>query len=160
MELSNKGKDATKRGTIRQAHLLRTQTRQALIYSHTVRMQFTSKSYNRIKQCLFTCTKTVLLIGTWRHNIHTKPRKENGDFPFGRRVLLPQPSAWSRLAPTPLVVCELSPALHAQRRRSATPPALPRLPSVPPWTGRPPNRERRTKTRGTQGKDSDSRRLV
>ena len=35
MELSNKGKDATKRGTVQQAHLFHTQTRQARIYSHT-----------------------------------------------------------------------------------------------------------------------------
>ena len=65
---------------------------------------------------------------------------------MGRRVLLPRPSAWSCLAPTPLAVCKLSPALLAQTRRSATPTALPRLPSVPPWIGRPPNREHRTRT--------------
>ena len=64
---------------------------------------------------------------------------------------LPRPSAWSRLAPTPLAVGEPSPALLVQTR-STTPPALPRPPSVPPWTGRSPSREHRTKTR----KDSAS----
>ena len=120
------------------------------------------------KPLLHKHTYTVLLYRTRRHNIHTKPRKESGDFPFGRRVLLPRLSAWSRLAPTPLTVCELSPALLAQTRRSATPPVLLRLPSVPPWIGRPPNREHRTKTTGTprrrrgprRQKDSRDKRLV
>ena len=77
---------------------------------------------------------------------------------MGRRVLLPRPSAWSRLAPTPLAVCELSPALLAQTCRSVTPPALPRLPSVPPWIGRPPNHEHRTRTSTRRERSRRSRR--
>ena len=101
------------------------------------------------KPLLHKHTYTVLLHRTRRHNIHTKPRKESGDFPLGRRVLLPRPSAWSRLPPTPLAVGEPSPALLVRTRRSTTQPVLPRLPSVPPWTSRSPRRERRTKTTGT-----------
>ena len=102
------------------------------------------------KPLLHKHTYTIRLHRTRRHNIHAKPRKESGDFPVGRRVPLPRPSAWSRLAPTPLAVGEPSPALLVRTRGSTTQPALPRLPSVPPWIGRPPNRERRTKTTGTQ----------
>ena len=76
---------------------------------------------------------------------------------MGRRVPLPRPSAWLRLALTPLAVGEPSPALLARTRRSTRQPALPRLPSVPPWTGRSPSRERRTKTRTktTGNRDED-----
>jgi len=89
--------------------------------------------------------------GATHNHLHKTPKKEkwSRDFPFGSvESSLQRPSAWSRLAPTPLVAREPSPALLAQTRRSTTPPALPRLPSVPPWTGRPPSREHRTKERG------------
>ena len=62
---------------------------------------------------------------------------------------LPRPSAWSRLAPTSLAAGEPSPALLVRTRRSTTQPALLRLPSVPPWTGRSPSREGRTKAKTT-----------
>ena len=65
-----------------------------------------------------------------RQTFTQTPKKEKESrLPFGSvESSLPRPSVWSRLAPTPSVAREPSPALLARTRGSTTPPSLPRLP--------------------------------
>ena len=67
MELSNKGMDATKRGTIGQAHLMRTHGSTyftVTVYNHAVIQETkarTTQSYYRIKAIIYSTLSRVYL---------------------------------------------------------------------------------------------------
>ena len=142
MALSNKER-TQRRDTVQHAHLLHTQTRGTYLQQRKA-----GKELKPNKQ-LFTgtVTYTILLEGHGATASLQKSEKKEVTSLWDRRVLSPTTVGVVAPGPDSSRGLRTLSALLAQTRRSTTPAALPRPPSVPPWTGRSPSRERRTKTR-------------
>ena len=114
------------------------------IYKQQMENKSNTTDYN-YEQCTAQSLTQFLLGRTRRQSIHTKTKKRP---PFsGRRVPLPRPSACSRLVPASHAAGEPSPAPLVRTHRSTTQPALLRLPSASPPTGRSQGHERRNEKR-------------
>ena len=96
MELSNKGMDATKRGTIGQAHLIHRNERHVVTgkaRTQCTYLQSRKKQYADLQPNKSNLQALIQVYFTDKRHKHTyKTPKKRRDFPWcGRRVLLPRP---------------------------------------------------------------------